>query len=132
MKIKPLILTLKEDEISLTSRNKLIKSISPQKNSYIKNLNQGDSISFRKDQEKENIYHPTNVTIVTSLAIREEYNIKKKRHHAHAVEDEEPPKKMIKEQIEDHVLISALLGSISPGEETWIIDSGASKNMKIQ
>jgi hypothetical protein len=28
---------------------------------------------------------------------REEYKRKNKRHHAHAVEDEEPPTKMIKE-----------------------------------
>ena len=63
---------------------------------------------------------------------REEYKRKNKRHHAHAVEDEEPPTKMIKEQIEDYVLISALSGSISPGEDTWLIDSGASKHMTSQ
>jgi hypothetical protein len=40
--------------------------------------------------------------------------------------------KMIKERIEDYVLISALSGSVSPGEDTWLIDSGASKNMKCQ
>jgi hypothetical protein len=39
---------------------------------------------------------------------------------------------MIKEQIEDRVLISALLGSISPGEDTWLIDIGASKHMTGQ
>jgi hypothetical protein len=31
--------------------------------------------------------------------------------------------------IKDHVLISALSGSVSPGEDTWLIDSGASKHM---
>jgi hypothetical protein len=36
---------------------------------------------------------------------------------------------MIKKQIEDYVLISALLESISPSEDTWLIDNGASKNM---
>jgi transposase InsO family protein len=65
-------------------------------------------------------------------ARREEYKKKNKRYHAHAVEDEEPPTKMIKEQIEDYVLISALSGSISPGEDTWLIDSGASKHMTGQ
>jgi hypothetical protein len=54
---------------------------------------------------------------------------KKKRLHAHVVEDEEPPAKMIREDIKDHVLILALSGSITPGEDTWLIDSGASKNM---
>jgi hypothetical protein len=63
---------------------------------------------------------------------REEYKKRNKRHHAHTVEDEEPPTKMIKEQIEDYVLISALSGSVSPGEDTWLIDSGASKHMTSQ
>jgi hypothetical protein len=42
------------------------------------------------------------------------------------------PQKMIKERIEDYVLISALSGSVSPGEDTWLIDSGASKHMTGQ
>ena len=65
-------------------------------------------------------------------ARREEYKRKQKRHHAHAVEDEEPPAKMLREQIKEHVLISALLGSVTPGEDTWLIDSGASKHMTGQ
>jgi hypothetical protein len=40
------------------------KDSHPQKNLYIKNLDHGDSRSFRKDKEKENISHPTNATIV--------------------------------------------------------------------
>jgi hypothetical protein len=63
---------------------------------------------------------------------REEYKRKHKRHHAHVVEDEEPPTKMIREQIKDHVLISALSGSVTPGEDTWLINSGASKHMTRQ
>jgi hypothetical protein len=31
--------------------------------------------------------------------------------------------------IKDHVLISSLSGSVTPGENTWLIDSGASKHM---
>jgi hypothetical protein len=63
---------------------------------------------------------------------REEYKRKQKRHHAHAVEDEEPPGKMLREQIKEHVLISTLLGLVTPGEDTWLIDSGASKHMTGQ
>ena len=38
------------------------------------------------------------------LARREEYkNRNNKRHHAHAIEDDEPPTKMIKEKIESNV-----------------------------
>jgi hypothetical protein len=36
---------------------------------------------------------------------------------------------LIREQIKDHVLILALSGSVTPGEDTWLIDSGASKHM---
>jgi hypothetical protein len=56
---------------------------------------------------------------------REEYKRKHKRQHAHIAKDEEPPMKMIK----DHVLISSLSASVSPREDTWLIDSGASKHM---
>jgi hypothetical protein len=64
------------------------------------------------------------------LARREEYKKRNnKRHHAHAVDDDDPPKKLTKEEIEDYVLFSTLLGSVTPGEDTWLIDSGASKHM---
>jgi hypothetical protein len=36
---------------------------------------------------------------------------------------------MLREQIKEHVLISALSGSVTPGEDTCLIDSGASKHM---
>ena len=52
--------------------------------------------------------------------------------HAHVVEDEEPPTKMIREQIKDHVLMSSLSGYVTPGEDTWLIDNGASKHMTGQ
>ena len=39
---------------------------------------------------------------------------------------------MIKENIEDYVLISTLSGSVSPSEDTWLVDSGASKDMRGQ
>jgi hypothetical protein len=65
-------------------------------------------------------------------AKREEYKKRNKRHHAHTIEDEEPPTKMIKEQIEDYVLISSLSESVSPREDTWLIYSGSSKHMAGQ
>jgi hypothetical protein len=63
---------------------------------------------------------------------REEYKRKNKRHHALEVEDEEPSAKMLREKIKDYVLISALSGSVTPREDTWLIDSGASKHMAGQ
>jgi hypothetical protein len=63
---------------------------------------------------------------------REEYKGKNKRHHAHAIEDEEPPTNMLRELIKDYVLILALSRSVTPREDTWLIDSGASKHMISQ
>jgi hypothetical protein len=39
---------------------------------------------------------------------------------------------MIREQIKDYVLISALSGSVTHGEDMWLIDSGDSKHMTGQ
>jgi hypothetical protein len=57
---------------------------------------------------------------------------KGKRHHAHATEDDEPPKKIAREDDssdDDYVLISTLTGTITPRNDTWLVDSGASKHM---
>jgi hypothetical protein len=56
---------------------------------------------------------------------------KYKRHHAHNVEDDEPDQKRIKEDdsSEEHVFISTLIGTITHGSDTWLIDSGASKHL---
>ena len=71
---------------------------------------------------------------------RQEYkkrNNNNKIHHAHLAEDEDeeeeeegPPRKQAREEdAEKYVLFSTLFGSITPGEDTWLIDSGASKHM---
>jgi hypothetical protein len=65
-------------------------------------------------------------------ARREKYKRKHKRHHSHVVEDEDPPANIIREHIKDHVLISTLSGSVTLGEDTWLIDSGASKHVTGQ
>jgi hypothetical protein len=39
---------------------------------------------------------------------------------------------LTKEEIGDYVLFPTLLRSVTPGEDTWFIDSGASKNMTGQ
>ena len=59
----------------------------------------------------------------------------KRRHHAHAVEDDEPSSKRTRYESEDsssedeYVLISSLMGNITNGSDDWLIDSGASKHM---
>ena len=55
-----------------------------------------------------------------------------KRHQAHTAKDDEPPKKVAKQDEssdEDYVLISALTSTVTHGSDTWLIDSGASKHM---
>ena len=59
----------------------------------------------------------------------------KRRHHAHAVEDDEPSTKRTRYESEysssdeEYVLISALTGNITHGSNDWLIDSEASKQM---
>ena len=54
----------------------------------------------------------------------------KSRHHAHAVEDDEPSKKRVRQESdEEYVLISTLIGTITHGSNDWIIESDASKHM---
>ena len=49
-------------------------------------------------------------------------NGKKKKHHAHTTKVEE-------NKDEEFVFVSALTGTINQGSDTWIINSGGSKNM---
>ena len=54
----------------------------------------------------------------------------KRKFHAHAAEEEVPSKKVKEESSdEEYVLISALTGSISLGNNTLLVDNGASKHM---
>ena len=54
-----------------------------------------------------------------------------KRHHANVVEDEEPvQKKERNNDLDDeYSLISALTGTVTHGNDTWLVDIGASKHM---
>ena len=63
---------------------------------------------------------------------KEEQQQKTSAHLAEEDDDEEeiPRNRLIKEEyVEYYVLFFALFGSVTPGEDTWIIDSGASKHM---
>jgi hypothetical protein len=96
---------------------------------------------FQKGQRREKgffsyqCYHCEKMRHIVNnfLARREEYMKRNnKRHHTHEVEDDEPPMKMIKEKKEDYVLLFSLSGSMSPGEDNWLIYSGSSKHMTGQ
>ena len=71
---------------------------------------------------------------------REEYKKRNnnKRHHAHLAEDEDeeeegPQRKQAREEdAQEYVLFYTLSGFVTPGEDTWLIDSGASKHMTGQ
>lgn len=54
-----------------------------------------------------------------------------KRHHANAVEEEGPSQKKEGNDNSDdeYSLISALTGTVTHGNDTWLVDSGASKHM---
>ena len=54
-----------------------------------------------------------------------------KRHHANAVEEEGPSQKKERNNNSniEYSLISALTGTVTHGNDTWLVDSGASKHM---
>ena len=58
-------------------------------------------------------------------------NERNKRHHANAVEDEEPSQKKERNNNSDdeYSLISSLTGTVTYGNCTWLVDSGASKHI---
>ena len=73
--------------------------------------------------------------------IRIQEEEKKERRHAHLAEDEDqeeeeeegPQRKQEREEYaEEYVVFSTLSWSVTLGEDTWIIDSGASKHMMGQ
>ena len=45
------------------------------------------------------------------------------------VQEDEERTKEEEDSYEEYVLISALTGSVSPGNDTWLVDSGSSKHM---
>ena len=62
----------------------------------------------------------------------EQFKKGNKKFHAHAVEDDDPEKeKNIEDEdsTEEYFLISALIGSVSHGSDTWLVDNGASRHM---
>ena len=54
-----------------------------------------------------------------------------KRHHVNVAEDEGPSQKQEKTNNSDieYSLYSALTGTVTHGNDTWLVDSGASKHM---
>ena len=54
-----------------------------------------------------------------------------KRHHANAAVDEEPVQKKERnnDSNDEYSLISALTGMVTHGNDTWLVDSGASMHM---
>ena len=61
------------------------------------------------------------------------YPSKKKRHHAHIVEDNEPANKKFRREKDDsdeeYMLIPTLTSTISHGSNDCLVDSGASKHI---
>jgi hypothetical protein len=54
-----------------------------------------------------------------------------KRHHAHIVEDDEHifKRERKEDSDEEYVLVAVLTNSVNYDDETWLVDSGASRHM---
>ena len=127
---------LRECDQALSIHTKIIKQSSFKKDSHKppKKFQKKRENNKKKDYSKYQCY---NYHKIGHLA-RECPSPKKnnnKRHHAHLAKDEDeeeerPRKRLTKEEdVEESVLFSALSGSVTPGEDTWLIDSGASNPM---
>ena len=121
---------LKEDDQALDTHNKKINN-SNFKRSNHKPLKK----KFQKKKKKDYLkYQCYNCHKIGHLA-REcpsPKNNNNKRHDAHLVEDEDeerPRKRTRGEDVEEYLLFSALSVFVTLGEDTWLIDSGASKHM---
>jgi hypothetical protein len=53
-----------------------------------------------------------------------------RKHHAQATNIEDPISHK-KEKDEEFIFVSTLMGTITQGSDTWLVDSGASKNMTV-
>ena len=63
---------------------------------------------------------------------KDQFKKKNRKYHAHAAEEIESERERTtknEDSSEEYVLISSLTGSITHGNDTWLIDSGASKHM---
>ena len=63
---------------------------------------------------------------------QEQFKKGNKKFHAHAVEDDDSIEEKANEyeySNEEYVLISSLIGSLTHGSDTWLVDNGASKHM---
>ena len=105
--------------------------------------------NFKKKEKKENFHHnkkdkkpkktkrdTSNVRCYTRYEkghFARDCPIRKRRHHSHVTEDDEPTNKGFKREKvysdEEYVLISELTGSISHRRNDWLVDSGYSKHM---
>ena len=93
---------------------------------------------FKKSKEDFSNYECFTCHKMGHIAINcpmkaEQVKKKNKRFQAHVAEDndqeDEERTKENQDSCEDNVLISALIGSVSLGNDTWLVDSGSSKHM---
>ena len=130
---------LREDDLALATHTKRRKQSNFKKDSHKENIPPKKFQKNRENNQKKDYskYQCYNYHKIGHLA--KECPLKKnsnKRHHAHLAEDEDeeeeerPQKRHTKEEdVEEYVLFSALSGSVIPGEDTWLIDTSASKPM---
>ena len=104
---------------------------------------------FKKREKKENFHHnkkkdikqkntnrdPSNVRCYTGDEKGHSRNcpIRKRRHHAHVSEEDEPTNKIFIREKDDldkeYVPISSLTSSISYGSNDWHVDNGYYKHI---
>ena len=109
------------------------------KNYKKKEKNENSHHNKKKDKKQNKMKRdPSNVRWYTcdeKGQFARDCPIRKKRHHVHVAEHDEPINKSFRREndnsYEEYVLISALTGTISHESNDWIVDSGASKHRSV-
>ena len=115
------LLILKEEKKSNFKKN----NHNPSKKKFLKKKK-------KKDYSKYQCYNFHKIRHLARECASPKKKNNNKRHHAHLAKDEDeerPRKKTRGEDVDEYVLFYAFSGSVTPGEDTWLIDSGASKHM---
>ena len=122
---------LREDDQALATHTKEINQPKFKKSNHRPSKNKFPRRKKKKDYSSYQCYnyHKLGHIAIKCPSLKNNNN---KRHHSHLAEyenEERTWKRTRGEDVGEYVLFFALSGSIKPRENTWLIDSGASKHM---
>jgi DNA mismatch repair ATPase MutL len=124
----------KEEHSALTSRFKGKKKVTSQKGSQKKSNTKGKFKGKSIDTSKIKSFSCNKLGHFARDCWYRKKNPRKEKHHASTAKDDESKGKQKSpsneiENRKEYYLVSALSSTVITGPKTWLVDSGASKNM---